>query len=96
VQLKNLIEDCSLVKKPMQYNEMYHQSIQKEKDKHLSKLKFDDKDKSRFWMTLKHKDADSGQIKNRGEVAVQIDVLPVEIAEKNKVGKAREEPNHSP
>ena len=42
------------------------------------------------------KDQETGNIESNGRVALQIDVLPVEYAEKNKVGKAREEPNHSP
>ena len=37
-----------------------------------------------------------GKIEDRGRVLVQIDVLPVDMADKNPVGKARQEPNHSP
>lgn len=31
-----------------------------------------------------------------GKVKVQVDILPVEQADKNPVGKARDNPNHSP
>ena len=37
-----------------------------------------------------------GVYEDKGKVKVQIDVLPVAAAEKNPVGKARKDPNHSP
>ena len=45
---------------------------------------------------MMQKDKETGRLESNGKVALQIDVLPIEYAEKNKVGKAREEPNHSP
>lgn len=37
-----------------------------------------------------------GVYEDKGKVKVQIDVLPVAAADKNPVGKARKDPNHSP
>ena len=45
---------------------------------------------------MKYKDPQKGNVLVRGKVKVQIDVLPADQADKNPVGKAREEPNHSP
>ena len=39
---------------------------------------------------------DEGQIENNGYVRVQIDIVPADYAEKNKIGAAREEPNANP
>ena len=66
------------------------------KDKFASIIDFDKEDKSKFWVDLMHTDPETGKKESHGRVKLQIDVLPVEFAEKNKVGKAREEPNHSP
>ena len=96
IQLKNLIDDCSLIKKPIQLNQKYFQEVMEKQEKHMSTIHFDKEDKSKFWMNLMHKDPETGKLESHGEVKMQIDVLPVEHAEKNKVGKAREEPNHSP
>lgn len=39
---------------------------------------------------------DNGKISCTGRVRLQIDIVPIELAVKNPVGKARNEPNHSP
>ena len=44
-------------------------------------------------MRAKNKD---GKIETRGQVRLQIDILPAGVADKNPVGKARDNPNHSP
>lgn len=59
-------------------------------------MKFDPKDKSRFWLELTGKNKETGKIEGRGQIKMQFDVLPVDQADKNKIGKAREQPNHSP
>ena len=59
-------------------------------------MKFDDKnDKNKFWVDLMGKN-DDGKMKCTSRVRLQIDVLPIHIAVKNPVGKARNAPNHSP
>ena len=45
---------------------------------------------------MKNKNPDTGKVESNGKVLVQIDVLPVDQADDNPVGKARMEPNHSP
>lgn len=94
IVLKQLLEDCSLVKKPLGLNKNYYEHVLKPNN--FQKVEFDPKDESRFWMTMLAKDPETGAIKQHGKVKVQIDVLPADQADKNKVGKAREEPNHSP
>ena len=58
------------------------------------KLKFDTSDPSKIWLPMQAKK--DGKIISNGEVRVQIDVLPKDMADKNPVGKARDQPNHSP
>lgn len=45
---------------------------------------------------MKAKDPKTRALAVRGKVKMQIDVLPLEQAKKNPVGKARDNPNHSP
>lgn len=94
INLKQLLEDCSLVKKPLGLNQLYYKDVLKPND--FQDLKFDPKDDSRFWMEMKKKDPKTGKTEKFGQVKVQIDVLPADQADKNAVGKARQEPNHSP
>lgn len=55
----------------------------------------DFKDDSSFWVQLVTRD-ENGQIEKTGKVRVQIDVYPKKLAEMNKVGEARQEPNVNP
>jgi hypothetical protein len=69
----------------------------------MGPLEFENDDKKcrRFWLDMKFKNSMSKNKKEkeestRGRVKVQIDVLTAEQADANPVGKARQEPNHSP
>ena len=66
------------------------------KNGRYQKLEFDSDDSSRFWMQMRHKNPKTHREETRGMCKIQVDVLPLEMAEKNPVGKARDEPNHSP
>lgn len=92
LNLKQLIEDCSLVKKPIGLNEPYYDSVLEPQK--FQPLKFDKSE--RFWLKLRAKDAKTGKEEVRGKVKVQVDIVPVVQADKNPVGKARDTPNHSP
>lgn len=92
INLRDLLEDCSLVKKPLGLNKSYYEDVLKPKK--FQKIEFDDKNDSRFWLSMKCKI--DGKIVEQGKVAMQIDVLPADQADKNPLGKARQEPNHSP
>ena len=94
IDLKNLLEDCQYVKKPMGLNKKYYDEVLKDQEG-FQPLEFDDKDKSRFWLKIRSKGKD-GEIEDNGKVMVQIDVMPADQANKAPVGKAREQPNHSP
>ena len=60
-----------------------------------SGVEFEWKDDSSFWLPMNSKN-DQGQLENNGYVRVQMDIVPADYAEKNKVGAAREEPNANP
>lgn len=55
----------------------------------------DDKDPNKFWLKLMGKNKD-GKIECTGQFRLSVNVLPISHAEKNPVGKARDNPNHSP
>lgn len=90
----DILNDCSLTKKPLSLNKKYYEDVLSKADKNL-KLKFDREDDNKFWVGLFAKNKE-GKIESRGDVRVQIDILPVDQADKNPVGKARDNPNHSP
>ena len=94
IDLANILEDCVLVKQSLTLNKSYYNDVLKKKG--FQKLEFDEKDPNRFWLNLHRKDPKTDELKNRGKVKVQIDVLPAEVADKNPCGKARDSPNHSP
>lgn len=91
-----MFEHVKLTDRPITLNKKYY-------DQYLSpdaanggqgiKLKW--KDPETFWLTMFSKD-ENGKIENNGEVRCQIDILPADHADKNRVGSAREDPNHSP
>ena len=53
------------------------------------------KDDSTFWVQLTTIDS-NGKVEKTGKVRLQIDVYPKAMAENNKVGEARQEPNCNP
>jgi hypothetical protein len=96
INIKQLIEDCVLVKKPLQLNKSYYKDVLTADGKAYQLLNFDSDNDSRFWLDMNAKDPKSHATVARGKVKIQIDVLPKVLAEKNAVGKARDTPNHSP
>jgi hypothetical protein len=94
INLKQIIEDCQLVKKPLTLNKSYHKDVLEPQK--FQPLTFDSDDDNRFWLKLRAKNAETGKEEINGKVKIQVDVLPVGTADKNPVGKARDNPNHSP
>jgi hypothetical protein len=87
------MEDCTLVKSPINLGKKYYEDVLKVANPSL-KMEFDKSDDSKIWLPMINKK--DGKIVTNGFVRVQIDVLPKSHAEKNPVGKARDNPNHSP
>lgn len=93
LDLHQLIEDCSLVNAPLVLNKTYYDDVLLKKNPKL-KLNFDKEDDRKVWLPMQTKK--DGKIVTKGFVRVQIDLLPKSHAVKNPVGKARDNPNHSP
>ena len=74
IDLANILEDCVLVKQSLTLNKSYYNDVLKKKG--FQKLEFDEKDPNRFWLNLIRKDPETNELKQRGRVKVQIDVLP--------------------
>ena len=87
------MEDCSLVKAPINLSKKYYEDVLKPANPTL-KMEFDKTDDSKIWLPMNSKK--DGKAVVNGKVRVQIDVLPQSHADKNPVGKARDNPNHSP
>lgn len=92
VDLRQAIEDSILSKRPICLNKVYYEKILK-----ILKpdLKMEFKDDSSFWLPITTRN-DKGQVENTGKIRVQIDIYPKEMADTNKVGEARQEPNVNP
>lgn len=60
-----------------------------------NKLEWVENADEQFWLPVTAKDKD-GKIEYNGHVRCQMDIMPKDYAEKNKVGSARDEPNISP
>ena len=93
--MQHLLEDCQILDKPVAFSKTYYDALPKEA-KNKNKIKFDDKNEpNKFFVDLMGKN-DKGKVTCMAKVRLQVDVLPMRLAEKNKVGKARDSPNHSP
>ena len=90
LDLKQAFEDVSLTRRPLGINKTYFEEYMKKDG-----MYFEWKDDQTFWLPMTSKN-DKGQIENNGYVRVQIDIVPADYADKNKVGSAREEPNANP
>lgn len=96
VDLRQLIEDTALVKKPLALNKKYCDQVMGEESKDAkNRPHFEGDETDKFWLKLMGKTKE-GKIDCTGQVRVQVNVLPISVAEKNPVGKARDSPNHSP
>lgn len=90
--LKQAFEDVSLTKRPLAVNKKYYEGyLQKEGEKPLEWKE----DGNSFYLPMNSKN-DKGKLENNGFVRVQVEIVPADYAEKNKVGNAREEPNANP
>lgn len=95
IDLAQIMEDCALIKKPLCLSKDYYDGAMAGNMNTTNVPVFDKEDSQKFWLKLMGKD-ENGKIGCTGEVRLQINVLPISFAEKNPVGKARDNPNHSP
>ena len=65
------------------------------KDENKPEFNKDNDDENKFWLKLMGK-GEGGQVACHGSFRIRVDILPLGHAEKNPVGKARDNPNHSP
>lgn len=96
VDLEQIINDCQLVQKPLAFNQKYFNEVMDQGLLDMNNApKFDRGDHDKFWLKLMGR-KENGDIGCTGQVRIQVNVLPIKVAEKNPVGKARDTPNHSP
>ena len=71
INIKELIKVCALTKQPMCFNKkFYEDDFLPNGGMKVSKEEFDKKDDCRFWMDLKYKNSETGEISSRGKVKV--------------------------
>jgi len=97
INIKEAVEDASLTKKAVNITKKYYESyLLKEHEKKYKAYKIKFEDANTFWVDTSKRNDKTGKMEYTGKVRLQIDVLPKDFADKNKVGDARQEPNHSP
>lgn len=69
INLKDIIEDCALVKKPLGLNKSYYNDVMKKNDPNLN-LEFDPEDDNKFWLKIINKNKETGKIETNGRVRV--------------------------
>lgn len=57
---------------------------------------FEFKDDQSFWVPVQSMNTETKQMEQNGFVRIQLEIVPKDYAEDNKVGAAREEPNANP
>ena len=92
MDLRWLFEDVLETDRTIALNKKYYNSYYKRVSG--LDLRFDDDDS--FWVACKGKDPKSQEIVDNGYVRLSVTVLPKEVADSNKVGDARTEPNQEP
>ena len=81
VNIKQAMEDCQVTKRPLSFTKKYVEQCMKG-------TKLDWKDENSFWIQLTGKD-EKGKMEKTGKVRIQVDIIPKDYAEMNKVGEAR-------
>ena len=84
------MEDALITKRLLAVNKKYFDQYMKN-----DSVNYDFKDDQSFWVPMSGKN-ENGQKVINGYVRIQIEIVPIDFAEKNKVGAAREEPNTNP
>jgi hypothetical protein len=80
------MEDVALTKRPICLNKSYFNSFLKQK----TNMNLVFKDDMTFFVDIIGSELDKkGKLKSNGRIRVQIDILPLDQAEMNKVGEAR-------
>ena len=93
IDLRPVIRDSEIAVRPMAIGKDYYDEYLKP-ECGWPDLKFHS-DQQSFWIKMMSKN-EKGVLECNGEVRIQIDVLPLADALKNRVGEAREEPNVNP
>lgn len=94
IDFRQLFEDCALTKKPITLTKTYYEDQIAPLLKKDEQWEFDPEEDS-FWVNMISKNED-GEPENGGKIRMRIDIMCKEDADKQEVGRARAEPNHSP
>ena len=92
IDLKQAFEDVSITKRPLGINKNYFTDYMlKEGEKNFEWKE----DGNSFFVPVVSKNSD-GKMEQNGFVRIQLEIVPSDYADTNKVGDAREEPNQNP
>ena len=90
VNIKQLIEDSCHIHKPLTLNKKFYDDMLKQSiGKTKNKMVFESDNNEKFWVDLYQRNSQTGAAEQQGKVMIQVDVVPMDIAKKNPVGRAR-------
>ena len=101
LNLKNLVMVPKHLGIPIKFNREYYDDLSPEEKKLYGDIEFlkksEDEDGIKFWVQCyKGRDDAAGEGEKGGRVMCSLEILPKSIADNEKVGKGRDEPNVNP
>lgn len=85
LNLTAAFEDASLTKRQLNINKFYFENYMKKQYNYNYKFK----DDSTFYIPMKGNDEKTGKLVDNALLRVQVDIVPISVADQNKVGPAR-------
>ena len=101
LNLKDLVMIPKHLDMPIKFNREYYQDLSEDKKKLYGDIEFlkksEDEDGIKFWVQCyKGRDDATGEGEKGGRVMCSLEILPKALADIEKVGKGRDEPNVNP
>ena len=101
LNLKDLVMVPKHLDIPIKFNREYYEDLDEDKKKLYGDIEFlpksEDEDGIKFWVQCyKGRDDATGEGEKGGRVMCSLEILPKALAEIEKVGKGRDEPNANP
>jgi len=101
MDLKSIVNIPKFLEMPISLNKEFYDGLTLEEKRPLGEIEFlskeDDEEQTKFWVQCyKGKKEAAGQGEKSGRVMCSLEILPKKLADLDKVGKGRDDPNVNP
>jgi len=101
MDLKSIVNIPKFLEMPVSLNKEFYDGLTLEEKRPLGEIEFlskeDDEEQTKFWVQCyKGKKEAAGQGEKSGRVMCSLEILPKKLADLDKVGKGRDDPNVNP